>query len=66
MDKTEQTASKPAAEKPPEESAQSAATIVRKRTAAGVEEAIPAKKRKTCRYKLENYSIIVAVLVTDS
>jgi len=66
MDKTEQTASKPAAKNPPEESAQPAATIVRKRTAAALEKAIPAKKRKTCGYKPEHISNIVAVLVADS
>jgi len=66
MDNTDQTASKPAAENPPEESAQPSATIVRKRTAAALEEAIPAKKRKTCRYKFGSISTIVAVLVADN
>ena len=66
MDKTEQTESEPAGEKASDVDAQLEATIVRKRTAAGIEEAIPVKKRKTCRYKLGSVSIIVAVLVADS
>jgi len=66
MDKTEQTASKPAAENATEEGAEPSATIVRKRTAAALEEAIPAKKRKTCRYKSGSISTIVAVHVADN
>jgi len=48
---TEQTTSKLAVEKVPDVDAQPEAVASRKRTAAAMEEAIPAKMHKHCEYK---------------